>query len=134
METKKCLICGSLYQSRIKHQKYCSHECRLKAGRNAYTKVSGNLPTGTVGALSELLTSVDLLLKGYEVFRAISPACSCDLAVLKNHKLLRVEVRTGFYRGTKLCVNTASIGGSKYDILAIVDLVKNQIIYRGTFD
>lgn len=53
------------------------------------------LSTGTTGAVSELVASVDLLRKGYEVFRALSPSCSCDLAILKDHQLLRIEVRTG---------------------------------------
>lgn len=38
--------------------------------------------------------AVDLLSRGYNVFRALSPSCPCDLAVLKNGKLVRVEVRT----------------------------------------
>jgi hypothetical protein len=55
------------------------------------------VPTGTVGAVAELLVAADLLKRGYEVFRAVSQACSCDLAVLKNGALLRVEVRTGYF-------------------------------------
>ena len=33
-------------------------------------------------------------MKGYNVFRALSPSCPCDLAILKDHKLFKVEVRT----------------------------------------
>ena len=54
------------------------------------------LPSGTVGAMSELVASVDLLSRGYEVFRAVSSACSCDLIALgDDRKPLRIEVRTG---------------------------------------
>jgi len=49
----------------------------------------------TKGAISELLVAGDLLFKGYEVFRAVSPACSCDLIAQKNGRLTRIEVRTG---------------------------------------
>ena len=58
------------------------------------------LPTATVGAISELRVAIDLFEKGYEVFRALSPTCSCDLAILNDGKLLRVEVKTA-YRNTK---------------------------------
>lgn len=52
------------------------------------------LSTGVSGACGELAVSVDLLRRGYEVFRAVSPACSCDLVALKDGKSYRVEVRT----------------------------------------
>ncbi len=54
-----------------------------------------NLPTGTIGAIGELAAGADLLRRGYEVFRALSPACSCDLIALRDGRLLRIEVRTG---------------------------------------
>jgi len=53
------------------------------------------LTSGTTGAIGELLVAADLLQKGYHVFRAQSPSCPCDLAILKDNRLLRVEVRTG---------------------------------------
>jgi hypothetical protein len=57
--------------------------------------VSG-LATGTVGALSELVVSADLLGKGYAVFRALSPSCPSDLVVLFGKELVTVEVRTAY--------------------------------------
>lgn len=48
----------------------------------------------TKGAIQELRVSIDLLNKGYEVFMAVSPACSCDLLALKNGKIDSFEVRT----------------------------------------
>lgn len=53
-----------------------------------------NLPAGTVGTLRELLVAADLMERGYHVFRAISPACPCDLVVQKDEVTLRVEVRS----------------------------------------
>lgn len=47
------------------------------------------------GALAELLVAADLMARGYEVFRAVSPSASCDLTALKDGLSLRVEVRTG---------------------------------------
>ncbi len=46
--------------------------------------------------MSELLVSVDLMKKGYSVFRSISPACFCDLIAIKEGEIMKVEVRTGY--------------------------------------
>lgn len=45
-------------------------------------------------AVSELVAAVDLTRQGFSVFRAISPACSCDLIAMLGSRILRVEVRT----------------------------------------
>jgi hypothetical protein len=77
-----------------------------------------DLSSGTVGAVGELLVATDLLLRGFEVFRALSPACSCDLAVLSSGQLLRVEVTTGH-----MAPNGKVFSRSKeprFDLLAVV--------------
>jgi hypothetical protein len=51
--------------------------------------------TATIGAIGELKVCVDLLKKGYAVFRSVSPACFCDLVIAKDGRLTTVEVRTG---------------------------------------
>lgn len=51
--------------------------------------------TGVRGAISELLVAADLLERGYEVFRAVSQSCSCDLVATKPNVFLSIEVRTG---------------------------------------
>lgn len=86
-------------------------------GKYIYYK---NLSTGTKGALNELIVIVDLLTKGYDVFRAISPAASCDLAILKEGKLLRVEVTSGWIASGKLSRNKNKLSNGKSDILATV--------------
>jgi hypothetical protein len=90
------------------------------------------LASATVGALGELLVAADLLIRGYEVFRAISPSCSCDLAILKDGKLLRVEVRTG-YR-TTVDPDAIAIGKKqgthRADILAVVVHSPTRIRYE----
>lgn len=86
------------------------------------------MPTGTVGAISELVVAVDLLRKGYEVFRALSVNASCDLAIIKDGVLLRIEVRTAH-------TNKNGAWGSnpkhRADILAQV--VGNEIKYTPPF-
>ncbi len=135
MEKKLCIVCHEEIPSTRRPQaKYCSEQCKGRKEREKYQ--TGNydikLPTGTTGALSELKVAIDLLAKGHEVFRAMSPACSCDLAVLKDGVLLRLEVKTGHYWCGKL-YPAPSRPNQKYDILAIVSPHTNEIIYQGDF-
>jgi len=44
-----------------------------------------DLLPSTVGAMAELCVAADLLRHGFEVFRAVSPHSTCDLAVLKGN-------------------------------------------------
>lgn len=127
-----CLQCGGPIpeERRRYHAKYCSSHCsNLKNGkRYRYLNPKPIFSTDTVGLISEHRVVIDLLSKGYEVFRAVSHACSCDLAILKNGHLLRVEVRTGRYTSTgKIWHNQK---GFKADVLATV--MPEEIIYEPT--
>ena len=122
METK-CKFCEQeIFQSKRGRKRiYCSNRCSYLANHKAYRNSNppSGLATATVGAISEYRVVLDLLSKGFNVFRATSPACSCDLIILKNHNILRVEVTTG----------KCSIAGriyyaphntDNYDIMAVV--------------
>lgn len=86
------------------------------------------IPRGTTGAVSELRVAADLLERGYEVFRAVSPSCSCDLAVLKDGKLVRVEVRTGYESPTgRRHLGISLDERHRYDIAAGV--FPSEIVY-----
>lgn len=54
--------------------------------------------TSTTGATHELLVTTDLLKRGFNVYRAISPNAPCDLIVEKDGKLCRLEVRTNNHK------------------------------------
>ena len=88
---------------------------------------ASKLPAGTVGAIAELRVSVDLLSKGYEVFRALNPSCPCDLAILCDNRLFRVEVRTAHRSGYTGKVYCDPSKKEYYDILAQV--LPEQIVY-----
>ena len=84
--------------SRLNTKKTCTEECHKKrlsklTGRAVFGE---KLAAGTTGAMSELCVAVDLMKKGYAVFRALSPACFCDLIAIKDGKSLNVEVKTGY--------------------------------------
>lgn len=68
-----------------------------------------SLCTNIVGAIGEYLVIADLLQKGYEVFYATTRTCSCDLVILNDGLLRRVEIKVHRFDST-----------AKADILAVV--------------
>lgn len=124
---KYCVVCKSpLIHNKFGHpSKYCSQSCRDKAkARKAMGKYHDKNPVGlgrnnTTGAISELRVAVDLLVRGYNVFRALSPSCPCDLVILNNNNILRVEVTTGKYSPSGI-VQYPPHNPELYDMLAVV--------------
>lgn len=124
---KTCPTCGVPFKATRTNQLYCSNVCCAQYHRKPYKPREKKYSTGTHGAISELKVVIDLFEKSYEVFRATSPACSCDLIFRKNKRdLFSVEVRTGYKspQGT-LSYPVANI---KADYLAIV--TPKEIIYK----
>jgi hypothetical protein len=90
----KCQQCGHEKVMLSPTAKYCGRQCASVARGNVVSKVAPDVTvSGTRGAIGEMLAAVDLLGRGYDVFRSVSPACPCDLVAMKDGKLLRVEVR-----------------------------------------
>ncbi len=132
--TIACTECSTPFQSTQRRAKYCSRNCRSAAvcAVNGYVSLgkAKGIPSGTVGAIGELRVSVDLMQRGYEVFRALSPHCSCDLAVMKAGNLVRIEVRSG-YRTLKGQIRVSN-PKHRADVLAIALI--NEIIYDPPLD
>ena len=129
---KQCRRCDTPFEGRAVTQVFCSPTCQKADAteRWSFPKVEGKkLAPATVGALSEMLVCADLLKQGFEVFRAVSPSCSCDLAILKDHRLVSVEVRTG-YRALNGSIQWPK-KDMRGDVLAIVIQRQNEpeIIY-----
>lgn len=78
------------------------------------------IPSGTVGAINELLVCSDLLSKGYHVFRSVSQSCPCDLIILDKGSALRVEVKTGRMNKDGSVSSPNKADKSNYDVLATV--------------
>lgn len=91
---KPCAICGKIFLSHYNQTKCqeCKQQERVEFSR--YKKLG--ISTSTVGAIEELRVSVDLMEKGFYVFRALSPSCPCDLFAMKNGKQFDIEVRTSY--------------------------------------
>lgn len=83
---------------------------------------------GDVGAAHEMLVCVDLLRKGYQVYRSVSPSASFDLAVFRQGELTAVEVTTGLYSPQGGIVHPPK-DTSRFDVLAVV-MRDGKIIYK----
>ena len=99
--SRECKECGTKFTTHMPYKIFCHKDCqvlwhnKVSGAINAHQKIS----IGTTGAIAELLVCSDLMTRGYEVFRAVSPSCSIDLMAIKNGQTLMVEVRTGRYSG-----------------------------------
>lgn len=128
-----CAFCNADLPNNTRRKIYCSQSCSNKNYLKKYHGLNGkgsssygNVPSGTTGAIHELNVCSDLLKKGLHVYRALSPAAICDLVILVDNKLLRVEVTTGHFNATgKLMCPTKD--RTKFDILAIA-------FYDGTIE
>lgn len=127
---KTCLTCGTEFDTETKLKVYCSKKCQpnqIKTTACRSVLAKAGLATGTVGAIAELVVSVDLMKKGFEVYRALSQASSCDILALKNGKVYTFEIRTGqrSYNGV-LTFSNQRIRG---EYTAVVVHNTNEIIY-----
>lgn len=95
---------------------------RLEVGR-ASSKADWFVPNPRArGAASELIAAVDLMRRGFHVYRNLDPTGHADLIVgiASGLKLFRIEVKTGtLRRDGSPCVEVATKRG-KFDILAVV--------------
>jgi len=125
-----CMVCGEPVPPRREryHAKYCSSACSRKIHKLESTNSTG-VPPGTVGAIGELRVASDLLMKGYDVFRAMSPSCSCDLIIKRDSSIQRVEVRTGTIKDGKPYCVASHFTSPNADIVARV--FPEEIIYSG---
>lgn len=135
-DDKPCEQCGKWFTPRQEIHRYCSGDCRSSAALDRYKSSSRlyaelGMSPGTLGATGEMVTTADLLLKGYEVFRAQSPASTCDLIALKDGVALRVEVKVGKRRASGgIFYSSTRLKRENFDVLAIV-LLPNEVVYEG---
>lgn len=131
-----CLQCGSSLEhlkGNYPWRKFCSLQCSRKwqvQEHHKYNPVRGlALPYHVIGTIAELRVAADLMLKGYKIFRAIANN-SCDLVILKNGQLLRVEVKSGFrtLSGKPYKQGIKKGHESNYDVLAHVFI--DEIVYE----
>ena len=122
-----CEDCKKKFKG-TKSQKRCS-ECILER-RFPKRKPLRLIPSGTVGAIQELKVGIDLMQKGFHVFRALSPSAFCDLLAFKDGSQFDIEVRTAT-RHSPTGKLSYPKHGVKAKYLALV--IENEIIYDPPF-
>lgn len=104
---------------------YCSKRCSSvkekqdRDERNGIDSMLGALNTGVVGGMHELLVCVDLLKRGWYVYRSVTQSAPFDLMAFFEGKPYSIEVTTGSYssRGE---VTHAPKDFSTFNYLAVV--------------
>jgi len=98
---KNCKQCGKAFLTHPSY-KFCSQKCSVDWRNNAYTNTNlTQIPSSTVGAIAEIIVSAELMKRGFEVYRAMSPASYSDLIAISGDNIYKIEVRTGRYRKDK---------------------------------
>lgn len=125
-----CKVCKNKFESNVDFAQVCSHECRLKRDRiRAGRFAQIGIPTGTVGAISEMMVAADLMRKGYSVFRALSQSCFCDLVAFKNGKTLNVEVKTGYKHTVTGRINFPPTKNKAVHLYGIYERNENKVYF-----
>jgi hypothetical protein len=133
----KCDECGTEFVARVSHGRFCSRACRQKENLRKWRERnrkpdSGYVAPGSTGAMHEMLVCVDLLRKGYAVFRSVSPHSPFDLVAIKEGLPVSLEVTTGCYTTTGRITHPTK-DRAKFDHLVIVTH-EGEIIYQPPLD
>ena len=117
---KICGVCKSDFLANSKLQTICSYECRREQSRKRTGRIAmfPGIPTATIGSMSEMEVAINLMKKGYCVFRALSPAAFCDLIVVKDLEIIRIEARTGYVGKNNQLTFTKEMHG-KIDLFGV---------------
>lgn len=116
-----CVTCGIVFKSGSSVSKYCSQKCRPPRKAPNLLRAFPSVPRELKGACGELHVSIDLLGKGFEVYRNISSHGSLDLVAYgKNGTLLKVEVTTGYTLNGKLFYGKHEKHKARFDVIAVV--------------
>ena len=124
-----CSICGKIIPEHRQRRraKSCSDKCGALLQKRKYHQLNpySVFTQNVSGAIAEYRTIIDLLSHGFEVFHSVNPGSPCDLAILKNNKLFRVEVKSLRYSASGVPYKPTK--PIRADILASV--MPDKIIY-----
>ena len=135
----RCAECEQSFHPLNGNHVYCSKQCNSRATARRYERFAQHpvavIPKGTIGAISELRVSADLMARGYHVFRAMSPACPGDLMVFKGEQSpILVEVRTGQRSPTTGRVSYAKLRANQTTVGLIAVVLFDRILYEPNLD
>lgn len=132
-----CAQCAKQIYGGRKDRKYCDKTCAQAFAKQAWREKNPKSPlaaqaTGAVAEANEMLVAIDLLQRGYEVFRSAFPAQSCDMLIKGGNEdplshPLRIEVTSGNYTASGTLVHPER-NPSNFDVMAVV--ANGKIIYK----
>jgi hypothetical protein len=116
------------------NRKFCNKVCARNYVQRQWRErnpksAAGELAKGTVAEANEMRVAIDLLHRGFEVYRAAFQGMPCDMLIKTPHphSMYRVEVTTGNYSPNGALAHPVR-DPTKYDVLAVV--VGERIIYK----
>ena len=141
-----CKYCDKPFPADAKsNRRFCNKVCAGAFAKELWRQQNpksalGTIATGTKAEINEMRVAIDLLEKGYEVYRAAFQGMPCDLLVRMGREtygadaeplflttILRVEVTTG-NKSPNGTVAHPKRDAAAYDMLAVV--VGSEIIYK----
>lgn len=101
-EIRKCEGCDKDFTPLTWNSTVCT-KCRSERGDGDKRyirawKINGKGKGGVVGTLSELKVAIDMMSRGFEIYRNVSAHGSVDLIAyrIKDNELIAVEVTSGY--------------------------------------
>ena len=119
-----CEACARVFVTNKPNQITCSVDCKRARDRSGgyRSPLAGLVTKGSVGAAHEMLVAADLLKRGFDVYRSVSPTAHADIIIVNGSHILRVEVTTGTpnRRPSSRPLSWPPKVASRHDILAVV--------------
>jgi len=87
------------------------------------------LSASSIGSANELLVCADLLTRGMDIYKAVSPGAPYDLLAIFAGVIIRIEVTT---RQGKCCIASAyekKMRRRTVDMVAVVETLTSRITY-----
>ena len=129
MYKRTCVQCGIGFDARRSCDKFCRSSCAVIRGRELYRSKRRfpDLAKSVIGSIHELEIAVDLLARGLDVYRSLTPCNGSDLVAVQGDQMWRVECTTGQKlaggegRNPKVSRDgTKRVGKPAFDLLAVV--------------
>jgi len=120
--TRDCKECGQTFIPTTHHHMFCSVKCN-------HSFHEKNMPGCFLGAskvvkgeVGELQVVIDLLLRGWHVFRPMCFGCGFDFLITRGDEIRKVEVKIAHKscKGGALQINLRKTNNPQYDVVATV--------------
>ena len=122
--TRTCIVCGRPFEKPNSRRAVCSDACRLNRARQEPKKTIGTglgVDRQAIGAMGEMLVSMDLIARGFFVYRNVSASGPCDLVAFRRGETpIKVEVKVGHLLANGRAIGAPCSPGHDYDTLAVV--------------